>query len=36
MERAAAGEEFHVERRGHPYVRLLGPERRQLPLDEAA
>ena len=24
MERAAAGEEFHVERRGRPYVRLTG------------
>ena len=24
MERAAAGEQFHVERRGRPYVRLTG------------
>lgn len=24
MERAAAGEEFHVERRGRPYIRLTG------------
>jgi len=24
MERAAAGEEFHVERRGRPFVRLTG------------
>jgi prevent-host-death family protein len=24
MERTAAGEEFHVERRGRPYVRLTG------------
>jgi antitoxin (DNA-binding transcriptional repressor) of toxin-antitoxin stability system len=24
MERAAAGEEFRVERRGKPYVRLTG------------
>lgn len=36
MERAAAGEEFHVERRGRPYVRLLGPQRQQLPLEAAA
>ena len=33
MERAAAGEEFHVERRGHPYVRLTGAAR-QLRLPE--
>jgi antitoxin (DNA-binding transcriptional repressor) of toxin-antitoxin stability system len=25
MQRAAAGEEFQVERRGRPYVRLTGP-----------
>jgi hypothetical protein len=36
MERAAAGEDFHVERRGKPYVRLLGPVVEQLPLGEAA
>jgi antitoxin (DNA-binding transcriptional repressor) of toxin-antitoxin stability system len=24
MQRAAAGEEFHVERRGRPFVRLTG------------
>jgi len=32
MERAAAGEEFFVTRRGKPYVRLL-PARGQLALD---
>lgn len=26
MQRAAAGEEFHVTRRGKPHVRLLGPQ----------
>jgi antitoxin (DNA-binding transcriptional repressor) of toxin-antitoxin stability system len=26
MERAAAGETFHVTRRGRPYVRLTGPD----------
>jgi len=36
MERAAAGEELHVERRGRPYVRLLGPAREQLALGKAA
>ena len=35
MERAAAGEEFHVERRGRPYVRLTGASR-QLRLAKAA
>jgi prevent-host-death family protein len=35
MERAAAGEEFHVERRGRPYVRLTGASR-QLALPKAA
>jgi antitoxin (DNA-binding transcriptional repressor) of toxin-antitoxin stability system len=35
MERAAAGEEFHVERRGRPYVRLTGANR-QLALTKAA
>jgi prevent-host-death family protein len=35
MERAAAGEEFLVTRRGKPYVRLL-PARDQLDLDAAA
>ena len=35
MERAAAGEEFFVTRRGKPYVRLL-PARDQLDLDAAA
>jgi prevent-host-death family protein len=34
MERAAAGEEFFVTRRGKPYVRLL-PARDQLDLDAA-
>ena len=34
MERAAAGEEFLVTRRGKPYVRLL-PARDQLDLDAA-
>jgi hypothetical protein len=24
MERAAAGEDFHIQRRGRPYVRLTG------------
>ena len=33
MERAAAGEEFFVTRRGKPYVRLL-PARERLPLEE--
>jgi prevent-host-death family protein len=33
MERAAAGEEFLVTRRGKPYVRLL-PARERLPLEE--
>jgi len=33
MERAAAGEEFFVTRRGKPYVRLL-PARDQLALAE--
>jgi len=33
MERAAAGEEFFVTRRGKPYVRLL-PARDQLALKE--
>jgi prevent-host-death family protein len=32
MERAAAGEEAHVTRRGKPYVRLV-PAREQLVLD---
>jgi prevent-host-death family protein len=32
MERAAAGEEIHVARRGKPYVRLLPAEGSQLPL----
>ena len=31
MERAAAGEDFHVERRGRPYVRLTGASRLALP-----
>ena len=35
MERAAAGEEFHVERRGRPYVRLTGAAP-QLRLEGAA
>ena len=35
MERAAAGEEFHVERRGRPYVRLTGASS-QLRLLQAA
>ena len=35
MERAAAGEEFHVERRGRPYVRLTGANQ-QLRLAKAA
>ena len=35
MERAAAGEEFHVERRGRPYVRLTGASQ-QLALPKAA
>ena len=35
MERAAAGEEFFVTRRGKPYVRLV-PARDQLDLDAAA
>ena len=35
MERAAAGEEFFVTRRGKPYVRLL-PARDQLDLDASA
>jgi len=32
MERAAAGEEFKVERRGRPYVRLTGATAPQLRL----
>jgi len=35
MERAAAGEEFHVRRRGRPYVRLTGADQ-QLALPKAA
>ena len=35
MQRAAAGEEFHVERRGRPYVRLMGADQ-QLALPKAA
>jgi antitoxin (DNA-binding transcriptional repressor) of toxin-antitoxin stability system len=35
MERAAAGEEFQVERRGRPYVRLTAASP-QLCLDKAA
>ena len=35
MERAAAGEAFHVERRGRPYVRLTGADQ-QLRLAKAA
>jgi prevent-host-death family protein len=35
MERAAAGEEFLVRRRGRPYVRLT-PAAPQLPLEHAA